>query len=343
MQTVTGVPELDALIGSLNKKLKDDQITDEIYEFRGALSTTSISLNRALGVGGIPRGRITELIGEPGSGKTTLAMILVAEAQRVRKLNPELWESKRDLIIDIEHTITREFMEGFDIDCSKVIHVRVSTAESALQVATDLPKTGHIDVVVYDSIAAAEAEQTIQRDYGESDVGGASKLNHQAMRRISKLCERANTTYIFINQTTSSMMMHGPSMTTPGGRALPFYASCRLSLLKAKPNPTVPGTMIMRPKIIKNKLAPPWGTDEIPVTVLYGQGVDQVGEILEALRINGALRHSAGQTKVQWNDDEELEALGAEMPKGKEACFAYVRSNPELLERLRARAAQILG
>ncbi len=209
--SVTGVAELDVLIKAINKSCGNDLITKEIFEFKGALSTTSLAVDAAMGVGGILKARINEFAGQPGSGKTSFGLVCMAEAQRARRANlsDEDYARIYDLVIDLEHTITGDFMAGFGIDTNQVIHIRPTTAEEALKAATDLPKSGLIDIVLYDSIAAGQSLKQIEREYTETDVGGISKLMHKACRQISKLCEKFDTTYIFINQVTSNPGPYG--------------------------------------------------------------------------------------------------------------------------------------
>ncbi len=332
--SITGLPELDALIKGVNKKAGRELITNTVYESHGVISTGSVTLDCALKVDGVPEGRIIEVLGEPGGGKTSLCMSILAKAQQRRLLkDPE--SRKRDLVIDLEKTITGEFMRGFGVNTDLVVQVRPSTADEALQIARDLPRSGLIDIVLFDSVGAAQSERQAQRNIGDVDVGGISKLMHEALRNIVGTADETKTTYLFINHVTMNPGVRmGDPRTSPGGRALPYYSSVRLLLMTGKPHPTVPGAMQMRVQVKKNKMAPPFGNDPISFAFTYGVGVDPVNEIMDLLHTAGRLRNSAGQTKIKVSEDAEWEAIDPEMEKGKVGCYSYLSENEDAVNRL---------
>jgi len=333
MSTI-GIPELDALIKGINKKAGRDLVTGTIYESHGVIPTGSITLDKALSIGGVPQGRIIEVLGEPSGGKTSLCMSMLAKAQAKRlALDPE--SRKRDLVVDLEKTITGEFMRGFGIDTDLVIHVRPSTADEALQIARDLPRSGLIDVVLFDSVGAAQSQRQAQRNVGDVDVGGISKLMHEALRNIVGTADETETTYLFINHVTMNPGVRmGDPRTSPGGRALPYYTSVRLMLMAGKAHPTVPGAMNMRVKIVKNKMAPPFGDDVIAFAFTYGRGVNPINEIMDLLHTAGRLRNSGGQTKILLEEEGEWEVIDESMPKGKAGCYSFLSENEEHFNRL---------
>lgn len=192
----TGIPELDALLKAASKKFGKD-FSNQDWGDIVPMPTGSVRLDMALGLGGIPCGRVTEIFGWQSSGKTSLALQIMALRQQYRKLKGIV---KRDLIIDLEHSITRSFLEGFGIDMEQIIWLRPDLAEEALQLAIDLPKSGKIDIVLFDSVDAAQNNKMVSRSVGENDVGGISKDMNFALRQISKIAPQTETTYIFINQ-----------------------------------------------------------------------------------------------------------------------------------------------
>ena len=189
----TGVAEIDALLNQLDKKFGSE--TKYLPDAWQAVSTGSTRFDYATGIGGIPKGGITEIYGWESSGKTSLAFQILARAQALRK--EQGITDKRDLIIDLEHTMTKQFIEGFGIDMEQIIWRRPDSAEEAFQYVVDLPKSGKIDMCIFDSIDGAQNALQLSRDIGATDVGGVSKLTSDVMRRISKY---SNTTFIFINQ-----------------------------------------------------------------------------------------------------------------------------------------------
>lgn len=319
LKKVTGVPEIDSMIAGFNKNFTKDAIEELTkYDLRGAISTGSIALDKATGIGGIPMGRITEILGENSGGKTSLAMQILTNAQEMRKTDGDM--ETMDLVIDLERTITDKFMRGFGIDTDRVLHLRPSSAEAALQLAKDLPKSGKIGVVIFDSVAAGQSLRQQKRNIGEADVGGISKLMHDTLRSVVNTSEETGTTYIFINQITYKIgVMFGNPETSPGGEALKFYSSMRLKMMAGKAAPNVPGAMLMRVKFYKNKVAAPF-QGQVPIVFYYGKGVDRDAEVMDLARTAGILKHSAGQSKVQWSGELEHETIHPDVPRGRLGC-----------------------
>jgi len=328
---ITGFAEVDAMLKEINKQFKKEDVSS--YEVPDPIPTGSDLLDSALKIGGIARHRVTEILGEPSGGKTSLAMQILANEQALRKAKGET--DSIDLVVDLEHTITQEFMEGFGIDTSMVLHRRPDSAEEALTLAIELPKTGKIGMVIVDSVGAMQAKAEQDKEAGETLVGGVSKLMHWAMRQISKLCETTQTTYIFINHITYKPTTYGDPRTTPGGNALPFFATMRLEVLKSKPSPDKPDAFIMHVKVKKNKCSAPCN-DDIYFTFYYGKGTDAVAEILDQARVLGYLRNSGGQSKIRYDlDSDEWIIPNKDMSKGKEGCYQFYKNNPEALQELR--------
>jgi recombination protein RecA len=192
---VTGETALDALIRAVNKQFGREVISNEKYEKADPTPTGSIQLDIALGIGGVPQGRIIEILGEESSGKTSLALSMLSQWQ---VNNPDKWV----LIVDIEHSIDDAFMLGFGINIDKVIHVRTDSAEEALQCVRDLPKSGHVGWVIFDSVGGAQTAKMQQKDVGSADVGGISKLMHDVLRSIVSTGSNNDCTFVFLNQIT---------------------------------------------------------------------------------------------------------------------------------------------
>jgi len=330
MPTRTGIPEIDALIKGINKQFGREIFTDEAYEKVKAFPTGCMSLDLALRIGGFPIGRIVELYGDPSSGKTSLA--LVAVSSFLRKQKETALEDKRVLIIDLEHSITENFMHGFGIDTDKTIHVRPKTAEEALEIAATIPLSGHIGIVLFDSIGAAQTAATMNKHIGDVSVGGVSKVMHDALRRISKTSEDTETTYIFINHLLSNPgVMYGSPKTTPGGMAVPFFASLRIELMPRLVS-KVPETFNLRLKITKTKLAePPLTNDPIEIPFRYGVGPDTYMDILTTLKTLGKARSAGPVYKVILPDGEEESFQG-----GIEGVKARMIADENLFNRLKA-------
>ncbi len=329
----TGLAEIDSILEKLTKDFGEDMSGTD-YGNVTFTTSGSTKFDCAIGRGGIPNGRIIEVIGDTGSLKTSLALTWVAQRQAWRRTNGIT--NKRDIILDLEHSLERSFIEGFGIDMSQVIWKRFYSAEEALQFLIDLLKSGMIDYVVFDSVDALQTEVQMRKAAGEDQVGGASKILSKAVRQLAKDVATLGATLIFINQIRLNPgQMFGSPETSAGGKSIGYYSRLRIKLLPRKDgHPDVPGAAVMRARIFKNGFGPPLEED-IELAFRYGKGFDPVYDIESLAKDLGILRHSAGQTKVQWRADLEAEPLLPDVEKGKEAAQKALRENPQLVERLR--------
>ncbi len=281
-----------------------------------SISSGSISLNMALGVGGFPRGRVIEIYGPESSGKTTLAIHAIAEAQKTGGIAA---------IIDAEHAFDRFYAEKLGVDVENLLISQPDNGEQALEIADHLIRSGAIDVIVIDSVAALTPKAEIEGDMGDSRMGLQARLMSQALRKLTANINKTNTCCIFINQLREKIgVMFGNPETTTGGNALKFYASIRIDIRRIgqiKDGEDVSGNRT-RVKIVKNKLAPPFKKAEFDI--MYGEGISKIGEIIdlgverEVVKKSGSW-FSYGETK-----------LG----QGREAVKQLLKDNPELAEEL---------
>lgn len=328
----SGIKELDAVMAALTKSMNKDMF-GENYGDVEPLPTGSLALDLALGIGGFPRGRIIEIFGDESSGKTSLCLLAIAQAQKIRK---EKGIEKRDLLIDLEHSLTASFIKSFGIDLDQVIWKRAHTSEEAFTLALDLPKTGMIDTVLFDSVDSAMTAAQLEKSVGDTQqIGGAAKQINFAIRQIAKLAADTDTTYLFVNQIRDGMSMYGPAYVTPGGKALPFYSSLRLRMKKSKPSPDVPGAARMRIFIIKTKVASP-KFDEINIDFVYAKGPDAISDLISLAKEYKIIRLASKW--VQLIDDEPDKngkpSYTTFTEGGVEGTRQYLEENPEFREKL---------
>lgn len=277
-----------------------------------AISTGSIGLDMALGVGGLPRGRIIEIYGPESSGKTTLALHVVAEAQKA---------GGTCAYIDAEHALDPAYAAKLGVNINDLLISQPDTGEQALEIADTLVRSGSLDVLVVDSVAALVPKAELEGEMGDSHMGLQARLMSQALRKITASVARANTLVIFINQIRMKIgVMFGNPETTTGGNALKFYASVRLDIRRIgaiKDRDEVVGNQT-RVKIVKNKVAPPFKT--VDFDILYGEGISKMGELID-LGIKAGIVEKAGA----W-----FSAKGERIAQGRENAKAYLKEHPDL-------------
>ena len=282
-----------------------------------AVSTGALSLDMALGVGGLPKGRIVELYGQESSGKTTLALHVVANAQR---------KGGTAAFIDAEHALDPSYARRIGVDLESLLVSQPSSGEEALGICEELVKSGAVDVVVVDSVAALTPQAEIDGAMGDSHVGLQARLMSQAMRKLTAAIAQSGTLCIFTNQVREKIgVMFGSPETTPGGKALKFYASCRLQVQRIGAIKNPAGEVVgnrTRVKVVKNKVAPPF--TEAEFDILYSCGISWEGSVLDA-----ALARGVVEKRGSWI------AFGQEqLGQGTLAAIAYMRENPETVERI---------
>jgi recombination protein RecA len=277
------------------------------------ISTGSIALDMALGIGGLPRGRITEIYGPESSGKSTLAMHVVAEAQR---------NGGSCAYIDAEHAMDPIYAKAIGVDVDRLLISQPDTGEQALEICDMLVRSGALDVVVIDSVAALTPKAEIEGEMGDSHVGLQARLMSQALRKLTGSINRTNTIVIFINQLREKIgVMFGSPETTPGGRALKFYSSVRLDIRRIesiKDGTDVVGNRT-RVKVVKNKVAPPFKQAEFDIT--YGKGISREGSLLD-VGVECAVIKKSGA----WYTYE-----GEQLGQGRENAKSFLMENPEMM------------
>ena len=288
------------------------------------ISTGALGLDLALGVGGLPRGRIIEIFGPESSGKTTVALHVIAEAQK---------KGGEAAFIDAEHALDPVYAKALGVDIDNLIVSQPDTGEQALEIAEALVRSGAIDVIVIDSVAALVPKAEIDGEMGDSHVGLHARLMSQALRKLSGVINKSKTTAIFINQLREKVgVMYGNPEVTTGGRALKFYASVRLDIrrVEAIKNGTEVVGNRTRAKVVKNKVAPPFKETEF--AIIYGEGISKVGSLVDVAVIYNIINKSGA-----WFSYNE-QRIG----QGRENAKIFLKEHPEMMEEIDAKVRQIV-
>jgi recombination protein RecA len=290
-----------------------------------SISTGSLTLDIALGIGGVPRGRVVEIFGPESSGKTTLALHIISQAQKA---------GGAAAFIDAEHALDVYYAERLGVNIDDLLVSQPDTGEQALDIAETLVRSGAIDIVVIDSVAALVPKAEIDGDMGDSHVGLQARLMSQALRKLTAAVSKSKCQLLFINQIREKIgVMFGNPETTPGGRALKFYASVRLDIRRigaVKDGSDVVGNRT-RVKVVKNKVAPPFKQAEFDI--LYGHGISREGSLLDLGVEHGFVRKSGA-----WYTYE-----GDQLGQGKENSRNFLRDNPDLANEIEKRILEKLG
>ena len=289
------------------------------------IPTGSIALDIALGVGGYPRGRIIEIYGPESSGKTTLAIHAIAEAQK---------QGGIAAFIDAEHAFDRFYAANLGVNVDELLISQPDNGEQALDIADQLIRSAAVDIIVIDSVAALTPKAELEGDMGENKVGLQARLMSQALRKLTATINKTNTTCIFINQLREKIgVMFGSPETTTGGNALKFYASVRLDIRKSQPikkGETVIGNEV-KVKVVKNKVAPPFRRAEFEI--MYGEGISRIGEIIDL----------GVQFEIIAKNGSWFSYNGTKLGQGKDATRDVLRDNPELCEEITAKIYEKMG
>ncbi|WP_430641227.1 recombinase RecA [Copranaerobaculum intestinale] len=289
-----------------------------------AISSGSIKIDDALGIGGYPKGRIIEIYGPESSGKTTLALHAIAEVQK---------RGGRAAFIDAENAIDPNYAKNLGVDIDELILSQPDSGEQALEITEMLIKSGAIDLVVVDSVAALVPQAELDGEMSDAHVGLQARLMSKAMRKLSGVMNRSECTAIFINQLREKVgVMYGSPETTPGGRALKFYASVRLDIRRSeaiKNGTEIIGNKV-NVKVVKNKVAPPFKVASIEI--MYGEGISYIGEVLDM-----AVDHDIIMKSGAW-----FSYNGEKIGQGREAAKAFLKGNPELVELIDAKIRELL-
>lgn len=284
------------------------------------IPTGSIAMDIALGVGGMPRGRVIEIYGAESSGKTTLSLHVVAEAQK---------KGGTCAFVDAEHAMDPDYAKRIGVDVDNLLISQPDSGEQALQIVETLVKTGNIDVIVVDSVAALTPQREIEGEIGDQHIGLQARLMSQAMRKLSAIMAKTNTIVIFLNQTRMKVgMVFGNPETTPGGLALKFYASVRINLTRTaqiKSGDEIIGNRV-KAKVVKNKVAAPFKTAEFDI--YYNEGISQSGDALRAGLTSGLIKQTGSYFTFE----------GQKIGQGTEAAKKFLKENKDAMKKIKAEA-----
>ena len=298
---------------------------DYIPTMENSISTGCLSLDVALGVGGVPKGRIIEIFGPESSGKTTLALHIVAEAQKAGGFAA---------FIDAEHAVDPEYSKKLGVNTEELLISQPDTGEQALEICETLVRSSALDVIVIDSVAALVPRAELEGDMGDAHMGLQARLMSQALRKLTGTVSRSNTTVIFINQIREKIgVMFGNPETTPGGRALKFYSSIRMEIRRItslKDGGEMVGSRV-RVKVVKNKVAPPFKQSEFDI--MFGQGISYEGDILD-LAVTGDIVEKTGA----WYSFEDLK-----IGQGRENAKTFLTDNDDILKSITEKVRSFMG
>ena len=302
------------------------KLGDQTIEKIEAISSGSIGLNLAMGVGGYPKGRVVEIYGPESSGKTTLALHAIAECQKSGGIAA---------FIDAEHAFDRFYAEKLGVDLAELVISQPDNGEQALEIVDNLIRSGALDAVVIDSVAALTPRSEIEGEMGDSKMGLHARLMSQAMRKLTASISKTNCTVFFLNQLREKIgVMFGNPETTTGGNALKFYASVRLDIRRSTQIKDSEGAVLgnkTRVKVVKNKVAPPFKTAEFDI--MYGEGISKTGEILD-LGVEYEIIEKSGS----W-----FSYAGTKLGQGRDSIKVLLKDNPELMEELEGKIFQIIS
>ncbi|GAB4066264.1 recombinase RecA [Angustibacter speluncae] len=319
---------LDTALSQIDRQFGKGSVMrlgDEVRAPIATIPTGAIALDVALGIGGLPRGRVVEIYGPESSGKTTVALHAVANAQKAGGIAA---------FIDAEHALDPEYAKRLGVDTDALLVSQPDTGEQALEIADMLIRSGALDIIVIDSVAALVPRAEIEGEMGDSHVGLQARLMSQALRKITGALSNSGTTAIFINQLREKIgVMFGSPETTTGGKALKFYASVRLDVrrIETLKDGTEPVGNRTRVKVVKNKVSPPFKQAEFDI--LYGQGISREGGLIDMGVEHGFVRKSGA-----WYTYD-----GDQLGQGKENARAFMRDNPDLADELEKKIKEKLG
>ncbi len=302
------------------------KLGDQTVEKVDAIPSGSIGLNLAMGVGGYPKGRVVEIYGPESSGKTTLSLHAIAECQKGGGIAA---------FIDAEHAFDRFYAEKLGVDLAELVISQPDNGEQALEIADNLIRSGAVDALVIDSVAALTPKSEIEGEMGDSKMGLHARLMSQAMRKLTASISKTNCTVFFLNQLREKIgVMFGNPETTTGGNALKFYASVRLDIRRSTQIKDTEGAVLgnkTRVKVVKNKVAPPFKTAEFDI--MYGEGISKTGEIIDL-----GVEHEIIEKSGSW-----FSYGGTKLGQGRDSVKLLLKDNPDLMEELEGKIFQIIN
>jgi recombination protein RecA len=302
------------------------KLGDQTVEKVESISSGSIGLDIALGVGGYPKGRVIEIYGPESSGKTTLTLHAIAECQKAGGIAA---------FIDAEHAFDRFYAEKLGVDLGELVISQPDNGEQALEIADNLIRSGAVDALVIDSVAALTPKSEIEGEMGDSKMGLHARLMSQALRKLTASISKTNCTVFFINQLREKIgVMFGNPETTTGGNALKFYASVRIDIRRSTQLKNTEGGVLgnkTRVKIVKNKVAPPFRTTEFDI--MYGEGISKIGEIIDICVERDIIEKSGS-----W-----FSYGGSKLGQGRDSVKSILKDNPELMEELEQKILEVLN